>query len=100
MKGVRHDVVEVQDPQDENIEKVLVFSSPAVRLYAWVRKRRQHAAVLKNSSPGGGCRPPFGGFAQCWQRWAGRWRCTGFCDGMGSGEEKQKKDRKSPVCML
>lgn len=35
MKGVRHDVVEVQDPQDENIEKVLVFfkpDCPAVRL--------------------------------------------------------------------
>lgn len=35
MKGVRHDVVEVQDPQDENIEKVLVFfkpGCPAVRL--------------------------------------------------------------------
>lgn len=35
MKGVRHDVVEVQDPKDENIEKVLVFfkpGCPAVRL--------------------------------------------------------------------
>lgn len=35
MKGVRHDVVEVRDPKDENIEKVLVFfkpGCPAVRL--------------------------------------------------------------------
>ena len=35
MKGVRRDVVEIQEPKDENIEKVLVFfkpGCPAVRL--------------------------------------------------------------------
>ncbi|WP_367925622.1 hypothetical protein [uncultured Ruthenibacterium sp.] len=49
MKGVRRDVVEVQEPGDENIEKILVFfkpGCPAIKLGTQEETARTYAQKL------------------------------------------------------
>lgn len=58
MKGVRRDVVEIVDPKDENIEKVLVFlkpGCPAAGVKAQEEAARSYADKLvtwRRSLPG------------------------------------------------
>lgn len=57
MKGVRRDVVEIQEPKDENIEKVLVFfkpGCPAVRLGTQEEAALGYADRLTTWRKGGG----------------------------------------------
>ena len=97
MKGVRRDVVEIQELKDENIEKVLVFFKPgcpavhgtqeeaalgyADRLTTW---RKGRAGLYSGSQEPCFWRP------DCW-RWS-----IGCCD----GKKSEKKIEKSPALLM
>ena len=48
MKGLQHNVIEINDTQNDNIDKILVFLKPEVSKVALMTTRAQAAEMLKD----------------------------------------------------
>ena len=48
MKGLQHNVIEINDTQSENIDKILVFLKPEASGVALMTTRAQAAEILKD----------------------------------------------------